>query len=72
MNAIERLPGLEDTHQDDIYLRVLPIVRGGYGVYGNAVLIAIYTDPAAADVHCQRLRRQQVEDSTSMPPQLEG
>jgi len=42
-------------------LRVQPIVHGGFGVYANAVLIAIYTDRAAADAHCQQLLGQQVQ-----------
>ena len=41
MNAIKRLLGLDDPVEDDTFLRVRPIVHGGYGVYANAVLIAI-------------------------------
>ena len=50
-----------DLLAEDIYLRVLPIDRGGFGVYANTVLIAIHNDQAAADAHCQRLRHQQTQ-----------
>jgi len=43
----------------EIHLRVLPIIHGGFGVYANAVLIAIHIEKADADAHCQRLRNQQ-------------
>jgi hypothetical protein len=33
-----------------------------YGVYANAVLIAVHAERAAANAHCQRLRNQQVKD----------
>jgi hypothetical protein len=47
---------------DDIFLRVVPIVHGGYGVYANTILIAIHFDQTAADAHCQRLRNQQAKE----------
>jgi hypothetical protein len=37
----------------------LPIIHGGFGVYANAVLLAIHADRATADAHCARLRNQQ-------------
>jgi hypothetical protein len=60
MKSIKKLIGLDDP-VDDIFLRVLPIVHGGYGVYANTVLIAIHDDQGEAEAHCQRLRNQQVE-----------
>jgi hypothetical protein len=42
-----------------ITLRVQPIDDCNFGVYANAVLIAIHPDQASAEAHCQRLRRQQ-------------
>jgi hypothetical protein len=48
--------------EDEFFLHVLPTIDGGYGVYANAVLIAIHTDQAAAVAHCQRLRDQQAGD----------
>jgi hypothetical protein len=50
-----------DKPADDICLRVLPIIHGGFGVYGDTVLIAIHPDRARADAHCQRLLNQQAE-----------
>jgi len=35
---------------------------GTFGVYANAVLIAIHPDEAAADAHCKRLRNQQAQE----------
>lgn len=61
MQLIRNLFGFGD-HTDDIYLRVKPIAHGGFGVYANTVLIAIHTDQASADTHCQRLRDQQAQD----------
>jgi hypothetical protein len=63
MLIIKSLLGLVDPAKDDIFLRVLPIVHGGFGVYANKVLIAIHADQATADAHCQRLRRQQASDT---------
>jgi hypothetical protein len=48
-----------DKPADEISLRVLPIIHGGFGVYADSVLIAIHADKATADAHCQRLRNQQ-------------
>ena len=59
MKLITKLLGLDEP-SDEISLRVLPIIHGGFGVYANTVLIAIYNDQADADAHCQRLRNQQV------------
>jgi hypothetical protein len=58
MQRIRNLFGIGD-HTDDIYLRVKPISHGGFGVYANAVLIAVHTVRATADAHCLRLRNQQ-------------
>jgi hypothetical protein len=55
---IRKLLGLDDQI-DDIFLRVEPIIHGGFGVYAGTVLIAIHTDRATTDAHCQRLRIQQ-------------
>jgi len=61
MRLIRKLLGLDDPLDGEFSLRVQPIVHGGFGVYANAVLIAIYTDRAAADAHCQQLLGQQVQ-----------
>ena len=44
-----------------ITLCVHPIDECNYGVYANAVLIAIHKDQVTADAHCQRLSSQQAE-----------
>jgi hypothetical protein len=41
---------------------VEPISHRGFGVFANAVLIAIHTDEVAAYAHCQRLRDQQAAE----------
>jgi hypothetical protein len=41
-----------------ITLCVQPLRDCAYGVYANAVLIAIHTEQANADGHCKRLRNQ--------------
>jgi hypothetical protein len=46
----------------DINLRVFPVVHGGFGVYADAVLIAIHEERVGADAHCQRLRLQQADE----------
>jgi hypothetical protein len=61
MQTIKKLLGLYKP-VDDISLRVLPIIHGGFGVYANSVLIAIHNDLANADAHCKRLRNQQISD----------
>ena len=61
MERIRKLLGLDDPLDNEITLRVLPIIHGGFGVYANTVLIAIHTDQAAAYAHCQRLRNQQAQ-----------
>jgi hypothetical protein len=57
--VIRHLLGLDDPLDREIALRVQPISHGGFGVYANMVLIAIYSNKADADVHCQRLLNQQ-------------
>jgi hypothetical protein len=57
-----KLLAVGNPEEDDIYLRVLPTIDGRYGVFANAVLIAIHADQAAAVAHCQRLRDQQTGD----------
>jgi hypothetical protein len=42
-----------------ITLCVHPIDECNYGLYANAVLIAIHPDQASADAHCERLHDQQ-------------
>jgi hypothetical protein len=42
--------------------RVIPVIRGGFGVYANAVLIVIHHDHADAEAHCLRLRLQQSQE----------
>jgi hypothetical protein len=42
-----------------ITLCVQPLGDGAYGIYANAVIIAIHTEQANADAHCKRLRNQQ-------------
>jgi hypothetical protein len=61
MQTIRKLLGFGEP-ADDISLRVLPIIHGGFGVYANTVLIAIHNDQASADEHCKRLRNQQVSE----------
>jgi hypothetical protein len=53
------LEKLVDAGKEHIYFCVQPNIGGGYGVYANAVLIAIHPDQTTADAHCQRLRNQQ-------------
>jgi hypothetical protein len=58
---------ISDYHHFDghITLCVQPLVGGDYGdygVYANAVIVAIHADRATADAHCQRLRNQQSLD----------
>jgi hypothetical protein len=62
MHRIKKLLGFGEPEDDDISLRVQPIIHGGFGVFANAVLIAIHTDKADADAHCQRLRNQQAAE----------
>ena len=45
-----------------ITLCIQPIDECNYGVYANAVLIAIHADRAAANAHFQRLSNQQIKD----------
>jgi hypothetical protein len=45
-----------------ITLCVQPLGDGAYGVYANAVLIAVHDDQGKADAHCQRLRVQQAAE----------
>lgn len=61
MQSITTLPAVGKHEEDDIYLSVLPSTHGGFGVFANAVLIAVHTDQATADAHCQRLRNQQAQ-----------
>jgi hypothetical protein len=45
-----------------ITLCVQPLGGGGFGVYANAVLIAVHDDQGKADAHCQRLLNQQAAE----------
>jgi hypothetical protein len=63
MRLFKNLLGLGDPADDDIFLRVRPILHGGYGVYANSVMLAIHNHQAHADAHCQRLRNQQAADA---------
>ncbi len=45
----------------EITLCVQPVDDCNYGVYANAVLIAIHLDRVSADAHCQRLRNQKAD-----------
>ena len=60
MQLLEKQVDTEKT-TESIYFCVQSTSGGGYGVYANALLIAIHTDQASADAHCQRLRNQQSE-----------
>jgi hypothetical protein len=62
MLSITKLLAVGRSGDNDVDLRVLPIIHGGYGVYANTVLIAIHTDEASAEAHCQRLRNQQADE----------
>ncbi len=62
MEANNVLRDRKDTDQK-IDLRVLPVIRGGFGVYADAVLIVIYNQQGDADAHCLRLRLQQAQDT---------
>ena len=44
-----------------ITLCVQHIDQCNYGVYANAVLIAIHSDQATADAQCHRLLNQQIQ-----------
>jgi hypothetical protein len=59
MKLVRRLFAPDKPAESDIFFRVLPIFHGGFGVYANTILIAIHSDQAAANAHCQRLRNQQ-------------
>lgn len=48
--------------EEEISMYVLPVIHGGFGVYANKNLLAIYTDQALAEAHCLRLRNQQTSD----------
>jgi hypothetical protein len=52
---------LKNYHHSDgeINLCVQPLIYGYYGVFTNAVLIAIHQEQAAAAAHCKRLSDQQ-------------
>jgi hypothetical protein len=60
--SIAKAMSMYQTVDGRISLCVHPIAFGCYGVYANAVLIAIHADQATADGHCQRLCRQQALD----------
>ncbi len=62
MRLFKSLFRLGDPADDDIFLRVRPILHGGYGVYANSILLAFHTHQADAEAHCLRLRNQQVAD----------
>jgi hypothetical protein len=60
-DAVQRIVKLFSRAKPaDVCLRVQPI-PGGFGVYGDTVLIAIHSDQASADAHYQRLLTQQAE-----------
>ena len=59
MHSIKSLFALENPALDEIHLRVQPVVNGFYGVYADAMLIAILPDKVAAEAHCRRLLSQQ-------------
>ena len=48
--------------EGNFYFCVQPMIQGTFGVYANTVLIAIHTERAIAEVHCQRLRDQQFSE----------
>jgi hypothetical protein len=60
MKLIKKLFPVVRSTEIEILLRVLPIHRESFGVFANSVLIAIHTNQAEADAHCQRLRKQQL------------
>ena len=62
IRTIRKLLGQDDPLVDNILLNVQPIAYSRFGVFANAVLIAIHSDHVTADAHCQRLRNQQAED----------
>ena len=62
MEANNVLRDRKDTDQK-IDLRVMPVIRGGFGVYADAVLIVIYNQQEEAEAHCLRLRLQQAQDT---------
>lgn len=49
---------------NEILLTVQKMEQGCFGVYADFQLIAIHNSQAAADAHCQRLIRQQVENDS--------
>jgi hypothetical protein len=62
MQANNILRDRKDTERV-IDFRVVPIIRGGFGVYADAVLIVFHEDQAEAEAHCLRLRLQQTQES---------
>jgi hypothetical protein len=61
LQTIEKRFTLENPALNEVLLSVQPVVHGCYGVFADAVLIAIYFDQASADAHCQRLLNQQAQ-----------
>ena len=61
MQSIRNRFAQENPALNEILLYVLRLVHGGFGIYADAVLIAIHPDQASADAHCQRLINQQVQ-----------
>jgi hypothetical protein len=59
---IRKLLGLDDPLDNEIAFQIQLISQGRYGVFIGTVLIAIHTDRATADEHCQRLRDQQAQE----------
>jgi hypothetical protein len=58
MNASIRLGKMTEA-APTYWLRVVPLVHGGFGVFANAVLIGTHRELSDAEAHCQRLRDQQ-------------
>jgi hypothetical protein len=68
MPSIEKVFTLENPAINEILLHVQPVVYGSFGVYAEAVLIAILPDQAAAVAHCRRLIAQQVAPCVRRSP----
>jgi hypothetical protein len=59
MQSTGKLSDVDRPVEGNFYFCVQPMIQGAYGVFANTVLIAIYSDRAIAEAHCQRLRDQQ-------------
>jgi hypothetical protein len=62
VHVAKKLFALDEPANNEIGLRVRPLVVGGFAVYADAMLIAIHADQGTADADCLRLMLQQAQD----------